>query len=78
MYNLHSDTYTWLTKPILGFGVGHVVTIFALSHFFYLEEEKSTYITHNKYFGRSAKNFLYMCEMHFMLIKQAKTTKVAN
>lgn len=78
MYNLHGDTYTWLTKPILGFGIGHVVTILALSHFFYLEVVKSTYITHIIYFGRFAKNSFYICEMNFMLLKQAKTTKVAN
>lgn len=40
MWNLHSDTYTGLTKPILGFGIGHVVTILALPHFFYLKVEE--------------------------------------
>lgn len=40
MWNLHDDTYTGLTKPILGFGIGHVVTILALPHFFYLKVEE--------------------------------------
>lgn len=74
MWNLHSDTYTGLTKPILGFGIGHVVTILALPHFFYLKVEE----IHNtlKMFFLGLQRFLCTCEMHFMLLQRLYYTKV--
>lgn len=77
MWNLYSDTYTGLTKPILGFGIGHVVTILALPHFFYLKVEE----IHNtlKMFFLGLQRFLctyvrcILCSFKGYIIQRSKS-----